>query len=57
MNEVARTGIGQGNLRSNLRPATQRRALEMKKEKNPSKEAFNAAPFAQFFFGPGWRQA
>jgi hypothetical protein len=29
----------------------------MKKEKNPSKEAFNATPFAQFFFGPGWRQA
>ena len=29
----------------------------MKKEKNPSKKAFNAAAFAQFFFGPGWEQA
>jgi hypothetical protein len=29
----------------------------MKKEKNASKEAFNAAPFAQFFSGPSWWQA
>jgi hypothetical protein len=48
-----RSGIGQGNLGSNLRPATERRALEMKKEKNPPKEAFDATAFAKFFFGPG----
>jgi len=29
----------------------------VKKEKNPSKKAFNAASFAEFFFGPGGRQA
>jgi hypothetical protein len=31
--------------------------LEAKKEKNATKEAFNAATFAQFLFGPGGRQA
>jgi hypothetical protein len=31
--------------------------LETKKEKNPSKEALDAAAFAQFVFGPGGRQA
>ncbi len=29
----------------------------MKEEEDTSKEAFNGAAFAQFFFGPGWRQA
>jgi hypothetical protein len=29
----------------------------MKKEKNASKEAFNAAAFSEFFSGPSWRQA
>jgi hypothetical protein len=31
--------------------------LEAKKEKNATKEAFHAAPCAQFLFGPGGRQA
>jgi hypothetical protein len=29
----------------------------MKKEKNTSKEAFDATSFTQFFSGPGWWQA
>jgi hypothetical protein len=29
----------------------------MKKEKNPSKEALNAAALPKFFSGPSWRQA
>ena len=51
------SGVGQGHLRGNLRPATQGWALEVKKEKNASKEALDATSFAKFFFGPGWRQA
>jgi hypothetical protein len=31
--------------------------LEVKKEKHASKEALDATSFAQFFFGPGGRQA
>jgi len=31
--------------------------LQVKKEKNASKEALDATAFAKFFFGPGWRQA
>src|SRR6266487_1524576 len=49
------SGVGQGDLRDNLGPATERWTLEMKKEKNPSKEALDATPLAQFFFGPGRR--
>src|SRR5437868_888422 len=51
------SGVGQGHLRGNLRPATQGWALEVKKEKKASKEAFDATAFAKFFFGPGGRQA
>jgi hypothetical protein len=51
------SGIGQGHLRSDLGPATQGRTLEMKKEKHPAKEAFNATAFAQFFSRPSGRQA
>jgi len=39
-----------------LGPSTQRRALETNEEKNPSKEAFNAAACARCFFGPGRRE-
>jgi hypothetical protein len=31
--------------------------LEVKKEKNASKEALDATSFAKFFVGPGGRQA
>jgi hypothetical protein len=31
--------------------------LEAKKEKNASKEAFDATPLAKFLSGPSWRQA
>jgi hypothetical protein len=31
--------------------------LEVKKEKNASKEPFDATSFAKFFFRPSWRQA
>jgi len=51
------SGVGQGHLRGNLRPATQGWALEVKKEKNASKEALDATAFAKFFFAPGGRQA
>src|SRR5260370_1578363 len=51
------SGIGQGHLRSDLRPATQRWALEVKKEKNAAKEALDATSFAKFFSGLGWGQA
>jgi hypothetical protein len=30
--------------------------LQTKEEEEPAKEAFNGTAFAQFFFGPGWRQ-
>src|SRR5207302_534066 len=52
-----RSGIGQGHLRSDLRPATQRWALEVKKEKNAAKEAFDGTALAEFFSGPCGRQA
>src|SRR5437660_8293636 len=51
------SGIGQSHLGSDLRPARQRRTLEMKKEENAAKEAFDGAPLAEFISGPGGRQA
>ena len=50
------SSIGQSDLRSNFGPATQRWALEMKEEKNASKEALDATAFAKFFLGPVRRQ-
>ena len=31
--------------------------MQPKEEEDAAKEAFNGAAFAQFLFGPGWRQA
>ena len=35
----------------------ERRALQVKEEKDTAKEAFDGTAFAQFLFGPGGRQA
>ena len=51
------SGVGQGDLRGNLGPATQRWTLQVKEEKNAAKEAFDGTAFAKFFVGPGGRQA
>ena len=49
-------GVGQGDLSGESRPATQRRALQVKKEEDAAKKAFDGAAFAEFFFGPGGRK-
>ena len=49
--------VGQGDLSGNGRPTTERGPLEMKEEKDATKEAFDAAAFAQFRFRPSGRQA
>ena len=51
------SGIGQGHLPDDGRPARVGRPLQTKEEENPAKEAFNGTAFAQFFFGPRGRQA
>jgi hypothetical protein len=45
-----RSGIGQGDLGSHLRPAKQGWALQMKEEKHALKEALDATAFAKLFF-------
>src|SRR5260221_7686737 len=50
-------GVGQSDLRNDGRPAAQRGTLQMKEEKDPSEEAFDAGAFAQFLGGPGGREA
>src|SRR5260221_1623077 len=49
--------VGQGDLSGEGRPATQRGALQVKKEEHAAKEAFDGAAFAEFFFSPGGRKA
>src|SRR5258708_19062000 len=48
--------VGQSDLPSNGGPTRKRRTLQAKEQKHASKEAFNGTAFAQFLFGPGWRQ-
>src|SRR5260370_7723714 len=48
--------VGQSDLPSNGGPTRKRRTLQAKEQKHAAKEAFNGTAFAQFLFGPGWRQ-
>ena len=52
-----RGGVGQSHLPSDGRPAREGRPLQMKEEKDSTKEAFDATALAEFLFGPGGRQA
>jgi hypothetical protein len=49
--------VGQGDASGESRPAGERGTLEVKKEKDAAKEAFNGGPLAEFLLGPGGRQA
>jgi hypothetical protein len=49
------SGVSQGHRRDHFGPATQRWALQMKKEEHAPKEPFNTPACAQFFFGPRGR--
>jgi len=48
--------VGEGDLPNHGGPAKERRTLQVKEEKYPAKEAFNATAFAQFLLGPRRRQ-
>ena len=52
-----RGSVREGDLPLDGRPATQRRALQVKEQENAAKEAFDGTALAQFGFGPGGRQA
>ncbi len=51
------SGIDQGDLPDNGRPARERRPLEAKEQEDAAKEAFDGGALAQFFLGPGRWQA
>ncbi len=48
--------VREGDLPNHSGPAKERRALQVKEEKNAAKEAFDGAAFAQLLFRPGGRQ-
>jgi len=49
--------VGQGDASGDSRPAVERGTLEVKKEKDAAKEAFNGGTLAEFLLGPGGSQA
>jgi hypothetical protein len=48
---------GQGDASGDSRPAGERGTLEVNKEQDAAKEAFNGATLAEFLLGPDGRQA
>ena len=49
--------VGQGDASGEGRPAGERGTLEVKKEKDAAKKAFNGGALAEFLLGLGGRQA